>query len=52
MVRPITTAYNRWDEIAQGPLHYPVALHRTPPHSHSIVLKHDNALIYRGKSFR
>ena len=42
-----------------GQCHYEVLSLATPSppfsttrHSHSIVLKHDNALIYRGKSFR
>jgi hypothetical protein len=43
--------FYRWDNIATNTLLYPKLLHSPPPHSHSIVLSHDNALIFQRKFF-
>jgi hypothetical protein len=41
----MTIDYDRWDNIAINALRYPILLHSTPSHSHSIVLIHRNILI-------
>jgi hypothetical protein len=41
----------RWDNVAFGTLLYPILLHSTPRHSHSILSMHRNALIYKRKIF-
>jgi len=41
----------RWPGIRPSVLCYPILLHGTPPHSHSIVLRHGNALICPRKFF-
>jgi hypothetical protein len=41
----MTADFYRWDNIAANTLLYPKLLHSTPPHSHSIVLSHGNALM-------
>jgi len=47
----MTIDFYRWDNIATNTLLYPKLLHSPPRHSHSIVLSHRNALIFRGKFF-
>src|SRR6266478_1634073 len=42
----------RWPRIRSSVLCYPILLHGAPPHSHSIILSHGNALIFQRKSFR
>jgi len=41
----MTIDFYRWDNIATNTLLYPKLLHSPPPHSHSVVLSHGNALI-------
>jgi hypothetical protein len=42
----------RCANIIVSTLLYPILLHSTPPHSHSIVLSDHNALIQQGNFFR
>jgi len=41
----MTMDFYRWADIATNTLLYPKLLHSPPPHSHSVVLSHGNALI-------
>ena len=47
----MTIDFYRWDNIATNTLLYPKLLHSPPRHSHSIVSKYRDALIFIRKTF-